>query len=344
MLQLKNRTPFQSALLLLPDEKGVETLYVLLKATFETGPPVRVASRQEVILDADEFWDEPETSSLKCASDVHLVKPSTDVVLVGDAQAPDRERVTCLDVSVAVADHRKIVRVFGERTWTGNVIPPFLTSPVPFETMALVYERAFGGRQEPADQSSKALFDPHNPVGCGFSGKRGRKEMKGLQVPNLEDPRNLLKEPGDTAKPACFAYVAPSWEPRKSYAGTYGDAWLKSRAPYLPEDFDRRFFNMASPDLVCSGYLRGGEAVEVRNASPDGLWKFEIPTLLLRAGVRIAGTCVEPPLVLETLLLQPGMRRFVMTWRAALCCDKVALKIESVDINLFSISGIRAAA
>lgn len=41
MLQLRNESPFVPGLFLFPDEQGVDTLYVVVKATFELeGTPV----------------------------------------------------------------------------------------------------------------------------------------------------------------------------------------------------------------------------------------------------------------------------------------------------------------
>jgi len=45
----------------------------------------------------------------------------------------------------------------------------------------------------------------------------------------------------------------------------------------LPKDFDRRFFNAASPGLIAPGYLRGDEDVMIVNASPVPKLKFKLP-------------------------------------------------------------------
>ncbi len=47
MLQLKNRTPFQATLLLTPDADGIESLYVIVKGTYDlTTTTVRLADKQ----------------------------------------------------------------------------------------------------------------------------------------------------------------------------------------------------------------------------------------------------------------------------------------------------------
>ena len=117
MLQLKNDTPFKSSIFVFPNVQGIDTLYVVVKATFAVGEYIEVAETQRPVVVADEPWGEPGKSSVKYASEAHLSKPSTDVVLVGEACAPDGRRVTQLDGSVAVAERRQIAYVSGERRW-----------------------------------------------------------------------------------------------------------------------------------------------------------------------------------------------------------------------------------
>lgn len=338
MLQLKNTTPFEATMSLFPNERGIDTLYVVLKATFSIGEKVAAAEKQAPIVMADEYWGEPGQSSLKYASDIHLAKPATDVVMVGEARAPGKNPVAQLDVMLAVANRRKIVRVFGERHWENGIAGLRMAAPEPFESMPLVYERAFGGIHEVDPGKQEILVMAENPVGRGFKGKRSNSELKDTLLPNLEDPAKLISKPGDRPRPACFGCLAPYWEPRKSFAGTYDEAWQKSRSPYLPDDFDPRFFNAAHPDLICQGYLRGGEPVRITNMSPRGPLAFNLPVCEFEVSIRIAGKIENPPLNLETVLIEPGESRFSMLWRGALECDKKALKIEQIAINLKSLT------
>jgi hypothetical protein len=139
-------------------------------------------------------------------------------------------------------------------------------------------------------------------------------------------------------------FIAPSWEPRRSRAGTYDAAWLSDRAPFLPADFHPAFFNAAHPELVCPGFLRGGEPVEILNASPQGLLRFELPVCELDVGVTIAGVLERPPMRLETVLLEPGDLRLSLTFRGAVTVDKQALHIEEVRVGLARLVHDRRAA
>ena len=334
MLQLKNSSPFAASMTLFPNEKGIDHLYVIIKATFALNDRIEVAEKQLPINMADEYWGEPGKSSLKLASECHLTKPRTDILMTGNACAPDKRPVRALDVMLRVANKAKTARVVGDRFWDSGLMGLAPSDPLPFESMPLVYERAYGGFHDVNGDQQKVLSEARNPVGRGFKGKRGSSDFKGAALPNIEDPRKMISSPGDEVLPVCFGPVASSWVPRRLYAGTYDEAWQKKQAPYLPADFDTRFFNAAHPDLICDGFLQGGEPVNISNMSERGPLQFNLPICELSLKIRVAGKTETPGLNLETVMFEPNQARFSMSWRAALACDKKALKIEQIDVGL----------
>jgi hypothetical protein len=328
MLQLENKTPFAANMALFPNEHGVDTLYVIVKASFNIGDKWTLLEKQSPPVEADIYYGEPESSSLQYASDYHVGKPSTDIIMNGLACAPDKQEVTQMDVQLQVGNLGKKIRVFGSRQWDQGRI----TAPQPFTTMPMVYEKSYGGMHiidGEIDSSEK-----RNPIGVGYSGNRSASEMTGVFLPNLEDPDNLIRTFDDAPNPACFGFLCPGWEPRVKYVGTYDELWQTERAPYLPEDFDKRFFNIAHPDLVATGYLKGGEDVFISGMHPDGNINFKLPSVSLGAAVHIANKEHSSPFNLETVLLEPNKLQLSMVWRAAYTCDKKALKIKSIKVSL----------
>ncbi|EYF02870.1 DUF2169 family type VI secretion system accessory protein [Chondromyces apiculatus] len=331
MLQLKNTSPFKASMALFPDAAGVDTLYVAVRATFTVrGGALQVAEVQEPLKLADEYWGEPGASSLKHAADLHLGKPATDIALLGDAWAPRGRPVPQRDVSLRIGPVTKTVRVFGERTWRGP-LDLRISPPIPFERIPLVYEHAFGGVSKHDPEKGPLEIDWRNPVGIGFGMRKAPEDQAMRKLPNLEDPRQLITSPRDRPAPASFGFIAASWEPRRRYAGTYDDAWQETRAPYLPKDFQPRFFNAAHPDLVCPGHLRGGEPVHVEGASVDPLI-FPLPACDLDVAVTIARDVARPPMKLQTVVLEPTPGRLAMVWLGAVGCDKRTLKVKLVEI------------
>lgn len=328
MLQLKNNSPFAATMALFPNEQGVDTLYVVVKASFNIGKQWTLLDKQLPPVSEDVYWSEPAKSSIKAASDLHLGKQSTDIIFTGHACTPEGKQARQLDVHVVAGKVNKTIRVFGDRVWDNGKI----SEPVLFESMPLVYEKAFGGVHEVEGKVLSAEL--RNLVGAGFAGKRKEHEMNGCLLPNLENPTQLIQKITDQPEPACFSYISPSWQPRVNYAGTYDDAWQTRRAPYLPNDFDKRFFNMAHPDLIYPGYMQGGEPVVVSGMHPNGDLKFNLPFVKVAANVKIKNNIEAPAFNLETVIVEPNQLRLSMVLRAAIPCDKVMLKISEVTINL----------
>ena len=334
MLQLVNKSPFKATIALFPNEKGIDTLYTIIKATFIINTKLEVAEEQMPIVMADEYWGEPGQSSLKYASEMHLSKPSTDIVMIGEACVPDKQPVTELAVSLKVGNKEKTVLVFGDRQWEKSFMSLRKSEPVAFESMPMTFERAYGGTHVIDPETNKIVYEELNPVGVGFNGKKTKKEIDGSPLPNLENPAKLINNAKDRPTPTCFGFVAPSWEPRKSFAGTYDEAWQKKRAPYLPEDFDSRFFNSASSGLIMDKHLKGGEPVTIMNMSAKGPIMFNLPQCEFDLNVDIDKKIEKPELNMETVLLEPNKQSFSMLWRAAVECDKKALKVNEININL----------
>jgi hypothetical protein len=330
MLQLKNHTPFQCSLAVFPSADGVECAYGVVKATFALKDGT-VAPEKAPIVPVDEHWGEPGASSLKYAAEMTLTKPGTDVLLLGHAYAPGG-RTREMEVTLKVGALAKTVRVFGNRTWKSGLLGYKISEPEPFEKVPLKYELAFGGT-DPNPRDPKAVdYEPRNPVGRGLVPKNSQLSAEGIALPNLEDPRQLIAGLKDRPAPACFAPTCGHWEPRKSYAGTYDQAWTKKRAPYLPVDFDPRFFQCALPDLIAKEYLRGGEPVEITGASPAGPLVFTLPVCALELVFHLDGKAHRHVPKLDTVVFEPDAQRFWMVWRACQLVDKKLLRLSELEV------------
>jgi hypothetical protein len=212
--------------------------------------------------------------------------------------------------------------------WRGDGTP---SDPEPFTEMPLVWERAYGGVHAGAGE---VQAEEQNPVGCGFLGEREPEELEGTPAPNLLDPATPLEKLGDAALPACFAPSSPAWLPRREFAGTYDEAWQRSRAPYLPEDFDARFLQCAGESLRFERFLQGTEPVHVSGMTLEGPIDFAVPTVRPQIEVVVAGSPATPRAELETLWIEPDDNRATLTWRASLPVDRKVLKVEKVRIRL----------
>jgi hypothetical protein len=330
MLQFRNRTGLAGTVFAAPDPDGVDTLFTVVKGTFDIDSG-RPADEQIPVLLKDEYHGEPAASSIRLPSDVSLVKPATDVVLIGSAHAPGGRPGYYVDVSLRVAALTRQVRVFGDRVWENAGAGLMPAAPALFETMPLIWERAYGGMEQTERGSAG---DARNPVGRGYRAPDSRVAVQGAPLPNLEDPHDPIGSPDHVPVPSCFAPVCSHWEPRRSFAGTYDAVWQRERAPYLPKDFDPSFFQIAPPGLVNAGYLIGGEPVEILGATHDGALRFRLPTGRVRSTYHVRGREETRPCNLDTVIFLPGERRVVLVWRSAYRCDKSVLSVGEVVADL----------
>ena len=332
---------------LFPNREGVDTLYAVVKGTFrlagELDGSLEIAETQVPPVQTDTHWGEPGASSLRYASEMHLEKPGTDVALVGQAWAPDGRATKGVHVVLEVAGRRKTARVLGDRRWKSGLLGGRISDPEPFTSIPLVWERAFGGTHVD-EKKDRVHAEQRNPVGVGFKGKRRFDDVVGTLLPNIEDPERPFKGWGDNPPPFGFGFVPPSWLPRRNYAGTYDEDWQARRAPYLPLDFDPRFFHAVPVDQVFEQPLQGGEPVRLEGCSPRGPLEFQLPRVTPEVQVKLGSAVTDLAMTLETVLIEPDEDRLCLSWRGAFPCDKRALKIEEVRITTPSLQAMGGAA
>ncbi|VAW87471.1 hypothetical protein MNBD_GAMMA17-1050, partial [hydrothermal vent metagenome] len=85
MLQFHNNTPFAANTALFPNEAGVDTFYIVVRATFNIGEQWTLVDAQPPPTEGDEYWGEAEKSSIQYASDNHTGKPGSDIIVLGHA-------------------------------------------------------------------------------------------------------------------------------------------------------------------------------------------------------------------------------------------------------------------
>jgi hypothetical protein len=303
---------------------------VMIKEAFFIDPQQQVARTHDAeIRMVDVPWnpDEPESSTTKFPSDMVLFKPSTDVVVAGDAMAPGMAPSQTLDVLVRVGPVQKLLRVFGARVFYRGAVGLAMSAPLPFERLPLRWELAYGG----ADFSDpkKPWEEPRNPAGRGLA--RNERDLIEKLAPQIETHQAPLLAQGPV--PAGVAPIGRHWEPRRRYTGTYDETWKKTRMPLPPLDFDARFNQVAPPELITPSPLRGGELVQLHNMNMAGSLQFELPRLHFFVGLRSDSGWEEARPVLDTVVLQPNERRFELTYRSCLRLPKRSSDLRYVQVH-----------
>src|SRR5439155_1728295 len=145
-------------------------------------------------LRGDVFDDDDDEQTGECtyASDFADFKPQADVMLRGTCYTPRKERVVECPVRFGVGAWSKILRIVGHRVWMDRIvgIGPAMSDAVPFDTMPINDKHAFGGPEYEL-----------NRAGRGY---------KTRELPNVEQPDDLIQSRTDKPIPAGFGPWSPN--------------------------------------------------------------------------------------------------------------------------------------
>jgi len=336
-MELINSTRMAAAYTMGVEPSGRELLVVVVKGTFaipNQGESVRLADEQVPLVMADTYTGEPGFSAPLCEADFSPRKPHCDILLNGSAYAVGGRPTTRVTVGLRVGAVTKSFAVVGNRHWRYGVSGISASAPEPFTTMPISYDGAFGGvdnRHE--DPMKHAAFGP-NPVGRGYHAHLRREWVDGSPLPNTEELHRPIDTPNSTTYvPMSFGPVGRGWERRRQFAGTYDDVWREEHFPFLPPDFDERYFQAAPFDQQLRHPL-GVEEIRLVNLSPEGDISFQLPVFAApihffpRSGKREDGR-----LNLDTILLEPDKRRFTLTWRVTRTLKKNMFEIDEIMVG-----------
>ncbi len=209
--------------------------------------------------------------------DSGMPKATGEFFVAGQCHSATGIPVTGQMVRAQVGSVKKQLAVYGNRYWSprqgGGYIP---TEPVPFMQMAMGPEQSFGGTG----------FAP-NLAGKGIANIAKDGGMV-RPLPNLELPGHTAQSPDETPLPATLLPLSVQHPQRAKLAGTYDNAWLKTRWPWYPDDLDSRFFNCATEDQWINGYFTGAEKIELEGMNPAfPVQRSSLPRFRMRMFVTI---------------------------------------------------------
>lgn len=319
---LSNLTPYGAATLPSMGRDGRDLALAITAGRYRLPDP-KDPPEQPLALDieqrppplGDVYGGPPERSGLRIEGQTAFVRPATDITVAGHARALHDEPVTKLTVTVRVGRCAQQALVVGDRVWgVGLTLRGLkMSPPLPFVTMPLVWERAFGGSVYD-DNGELVANEPRNPVGRGLF--RNSEAASGQLLANVEDLRSPIQGPQDRPAPVGFGPVARWWQPRAGYAGTYDDAWVRDRAPLWSEDFDERFFCAAPAPLQAAPHLRGGEAVYLEGLHRDGPMRFRLPAPRMVVRFRFNALDVRRAMIMDAVIIEPDTGHLTLIHRA----------------------------
>lgn len=265
------------------------------------------------------MWQElPKHAGKDVLIDEGLPKPRGEFLVFGRAYAPGGKPRTVVQARVSIGELDKSLYVVGPRQWIRGVA----TDPEPFTEILLGWDKSFGGE----------TF-VHNPLGKGIA----PVEVNGKLVhplPQIEDPKRLVKSPSDKPMPVGFGPVDPGVPDRQAKLGTYDAKWLEEDFPGFAKDLDPDYFMIAPQDQRLLEYFKGDEAIVVENMHPsETRITGRVTTLVARCFVvkqtDKGESFEEIPTRLETVVLLPNVARAIAIFRGVV---RVA-EIDGADVT-----------
>jgi len=325
---------------------GRESLVVVVKGTFElpTHPGVEpiLATEQVPLVEADEFTGDPGTSATVYECDYAAFKPRCDVLLNGSAYAPQGKPIYRVEVSLKVGTLQKSFAVVGNRTWRKGVLGMSIGNPEPFTVMPISYDAAFGGFDDSDEDEKNHRAYTANPVGVGFHVNLSAQVVDGKPLSNTEETRRPINNSSGNYQPMSFGAIGRSWIPRLGHAGTYDEKWFEETFPFLPKDFDERYFQFAPEDQQVD-HLSGGEEVELINLTPAGRCHFQLPKVSVPVEFMVRGSDSKTKqALLDTVIFEPDANRFILCWRTSITLKKNLFEVPMCIVGRMPSGWYRA--
>ena len=319
------------------EASGRELLVVVIKGTFvlpKAGEQMRLHEEQLPLIMADTFTAEPGFSSPVYEVDFAPRKSMCDVLLVGKARAPGGRPVTRLRAGLRVGSMEKRFDVVGNRFWNAGLATITTSKPQPFTEMPVSYDTAFGGADSYSDDEKDHDAYLPNPVGRGWHKHLKNAWVDGMPLPNTEELGKSVSFPNNRYKPMALGPLGRGWPERARYAGTYDQKWLDDVFPFLPKDFDERYYQAAPVDQQLP-IAKGPTEVALRGFTLDGERRFMLPHV--DAPVHVfpkRGAREDLLTTMDTIVFEPDLERFTVSWRVARPLKKGLHEIAQVVVGM----------
>lgn len=227
-------------------------------------------------------------------------KEGVDVLAVASAFAPNGRPTPAMIAGMTVGDHYLGLAVIGDRRWQKRWSGYVATDPVPFLEMPITWDRAYGGC---AKVGGNELPFTDNMTGKGYL--LDASTADGVELPNIEDPACLIREPDDRPRPVSFCPL-PS-----------GTSYAADALEDVDEDgggLTRALYNVAVPAHRLPQYPSGA-ALRLHNLTPEASPDYRLPLDAVVAEVTIGIARYEFAGQVDTLLVMPTQREIILTHR-----------------------------
>lgn len=325
---------------------GRQRLMVVVKGTFSFSGSKRellLSGLQMPVAVADSFRADPGVSATLYESDFALFKPRCDILVDAKAHAPKGHPVERLRVGICVGDHSKFFEVTGDRRWEKSVLGRLRPSrPEPFTAMPITYERAYGGIDRGGGRDGTQSVYAENPIGRGYYPLSRGTERVGKLLANTGVLEDATDKVAGVYEPKSFGVLGRNFSRRIAFAGTYDDHWKREVFPFLPSDFDWRYFQSAPEDQQIV-HPSGDEVLTLLNLDQSGRVQLVIPGAPVHVAFEGRGGANKAACaVLDTIFVQVEEQRCVLTWRVSHPLRRSIFEVERVIVGNMSRAWYRS--
>ena len=236
-------------------------------------------------------------------SDEVFYRGGVDLFAFGSARPPD-SRTTSMDVTVELGDSfRASLKIFGPRIWRKESGGLTASPPYPFREIPLTLAYAFGGKD---DWDGLPVPFPKNPSGKGFYLEEANAIDK--ELPNIEDPVNLIRTWNDQPDPVGVAHCGMAFGPRLEKSLVFDERTFELR------EMKPTLFNSAFPSMVAPS-AREGEKMRITGMSTDGPVEFFLPHAGLMVRLRFGDEIILEEPAIDQIGVEVDKKKVFITYR-----------------------------
>lgn len=236
-------------------------------------------------------------------SDEVFYRGGVDLFAFGSAR-PERGEATSMDVSVELGgSFRASLRVFGPRLWRKESRGLVASPPYPFREIPLTLAYAYGGKD---DWDGLPVPFPSNPSGKGFYLEEAN--AVGKELPNIEDPMNLICRWNDQPDPVGVAHCGMAFGPRLEKSLVFDEKTFELR------EMKPTLFNAAFPSMVAPA-AHEGERLRITGMSGDGPVEFILPHSGLMVRLRFGDEIILTEPAIDQIGVEVDRKRVFITYR-----------------------------
>jgi hypothetical protein len=330
----QNTTPFLAEAFTAQDKRAVKACIAVVRATFDVDADgtCTPSPEQSAFVFADAHYGDPETTSVRVESDFVPTKPRAEVLLDAVAMAPGGQYAEMVEVALLGPQLDKRAVVVGERHWFNGALGVQATRPVPFRQIPLAWHMTFGGTDRTYLDASRHRSDVRNPVGRGYLTNGSPEAIERAPLPCIERPDARMSHWQDRPEPIGFGPVPRFASERARFAGTYDQDWMDNTLPFLPADFDTRYFQAAPADQQV-GRLAAGTGFLCVNMSESGRFLVRVPELAVPVRFNFDDGPTSATILPDTLILMPHEGRIVLVGRSGVPLPRKFTRLRDITVG-----------